>query len=316
MKRVIRSWIIMKNINRFLLLLFSIFFTLSIGNPFVYASENDHNEKVINEKYGPTIVVFGERLSESQREETKRLLKVDEEADVKEIIVTGADAAKYINGDPNSNMYSSAKIKRLDKGEGITVVQATPENITEVTDEMYANALITAGVEDAEITVASPVKVTGHSALTGIFKAYEATGEELDTARLDVANQELDLSTKLAEEAGVDENQVSQLMTEIKKAIAEQDPATKEEVKQIVEEQLKKLNIEIPDEYKQKLIHLFDQIRNLNINFDELKSQLNQLTNVIKDKLGEVDPNVLAKIWNSLKDIFIAIVNFFNNLLS
>lgn len=301
----------MKKMKQLMLLLLSIFLTLSIGNSFVYANDN-----VIDEKDGPTIVVLGERLSESQKEETRRLLKVDEEGEVKEIIVTGEDAAKYINGDPNSNMYSSAKIKRLDKGEGIKVIQATPENITEVTDEMYANALLTAGIEDAEITVASPVRVTGHSALTGIFKAYEETGEELDTARLDVANQELDLSTKLAEEAGLNEDQVSQLMTEIKKAIAEQKPATKEEIQQIIEEQLKKLNIEIPDEYKQMLINLFEQMRNLNINFDELKGQLDKLTNVIKDKLGEVDPNVFVKIWNFIKDIFMAIVNFFVNLFS
>lgn len=296
--------------------IFIIFFGLSVSQV-VLASEGE-KEKVIDEKNGPAIVVLGERLSEAQKEQTRKLLKVDEEAEVKEIIVTGADAAKYIKGDPNSNMYSSAKIKRLDKGEGIRVIQVTPENITEVTNDMYANALLTAGVEDAQIEVASPVKVTGHSALTGIFKAYEVTGEKLDTDRLKVANEELDVATKLAEDAGVDQDKVSQLLTEIKQAIAEQNPATIEEVEQIVQEQLKNLNIELSPEYKQMLIDLFDKIRSLDINFDEVKSQLENLAGDIQKKLEDagVDKGFLQSVADFIKQIFQSIADFFKSLFS
>jgi len=296
--------------------IFIIFFGLSVSQV-VLASEGE-KEKVIDEKNGPAIVVLGERLSEAQKEQTRKLLKVDEEAEVKEIIVTGADAAKYIKGDPNSNMYSSAKIKRLDKGEGIRVIQVTPENITEVTNDMYANALLTAGVEDAQIEVASPVKVTGHSALTGIFKAYEVTGEKLDTDRLKVANEELDVATKLAEDAGVDQDKVSQLLTEIKQAIAEQNPATKEEVEQIVQEQLKKLNIELSPEYKQMLIDLFDKIRSLDINFSEVKSQLKNLADDIHKKLEDagVDKGFLQSVADFIKQIFQSIAGFIKSLFS
>src|SRR5690625_6223212 len=55
--------------------------------------------------------------------------------------------------------YSSAKIVRENEGTGLTIDIVTRDNITEVTDEMYANALLTAGVEDATVEVASPVKV-------------------------------------------------------------------------------------------------------------------------------------------------------------
>lgn len=293
-----------------------IFFGLSFSQ--VVLASDGEKEKVIDEKNGPAIVVLGEKLSEAQKEQTRKLLKVDEEAEVKEIIVTGADAAKYIKGDPNSNMYSSAKIKRLDKGEGIRVIQVTPENITEVTNDMYANALLTAGVEDAQIEVASPVKVTGHSALTGIFKAYEVTGEKLDTDRLQVANEELDVATKLAEDAGVDQDKVSQLLTEIKQAIAEQNPATKEEVEQIVQDQLKKLNIELSPEYKQMLIDLFDKIRSLDINFNEVKSQLENLAGDIQKKLEDagVDKGILQSVADFIKQILQSIADFFKSLFS
>ena len=41
--------------------------------------------------------------------------------------------------------------------------------------------MLTAGVEDAIVEIAAPKKVTGHSALVGIYKAYEVSGETLDT---------------------------------------------------------------------------------------------------------------------------------------
>ena len=66
--------------------------------------------------------------------------------------------------------------KKTDKGTGVKVKIKTPENITLVTAEQYANAAITAGVTDAEIEVAAVSKVTGESALTGVYKAFEANG--------------------------------------------------------------------------------------------------------------------------------------------
>src|SRR5699024_2279322 len=139
----------------------------------------------INEKLGVPIIVYGDTLTEEQREEVKQLLEVDDLDDYKEYDITGADIARYIDGDPNSRMFSSAKIIRKDKGHGIVVNIVTSENITQVTSDMYANAMLTAGVEDAIVEVASPVKVTGHSALTGIYKAYDAEGDTLDKGRME-----------------------------------------------------------------------------------------------------------------------------------
>ena len=110
-------------------------------------------------------------------------------------------------------------------------------------------------------------KVTGHSALVGIYKAYEVSGETLDTDRTDVANDELNLATKVCNESGIDNEKVSELLTEIKKQIAEKNPATKEEIEKIVNEQLKKLNIELSEADRQLLIDLMDKIRSLDIDF-------------------------------------------------
>lgn len=276
----------------------------------VYAA--DQNETTTSE----VIVVLGGSLSEEQKQETRELLNITEGDEYVEVVVTGEDFEKYVGGDPTSRMFSSAKISSLDKGEGIKVVQVTPENITKVTDSMYANALITAGVEDVKVEVASPVQVTGHSALTGIFKAYEASGEELDTARLDVADQELNLATSLVENAGLTDAQVNELLTEIKQAIAEQNPVSREEVEQIVAEQLQKLDLTIPEEYKQLLIDLFDKIRQLDIDFSKVQEQLESLASDIQKKLEDagIDEGFFQQVGNFFKELIQSIVNFFKGL--
>ncbi len=196
-------------------------------------------DPVINEKLGVPIVVYGADLSDAEKESVKISLGVAKEAEVEEISVDGSDLVKYIkNGNGKARMYSSAKITRQEEGKGLVITIVTPDNITEVTSEIYATAMLTAGIEDAVVEVAAPKKVTGHSALVGIYKAYEVTGEKLDTERTDVANDELNLATKFAKETGVESDKVAELLTEIKKQISEKNPATKEEVEKIVTEQM------------------------------------------------------------------------------
>lgn len=284
----------------------------------VFASEGDSNQdEGINEKLGVPIVVYGETLSDSQKEETRRLLNVDDPDNTKEFTVTGQDIANYIDGDPNSRMFSSAKIVREEKGSGIDVKIVTKDKITQVTNEMYANALLTAGIEDATIEVASAVKVTGHSALTGIYKAYDVSGEKLDKERMELANDELDVTTKLANQEGMSDESVTELMTEIKKEIADKNPATKEEVEQIVKEQLNKLDIQLSEKDRQLLVNLFDKMRDLNIDFDKVKNQLNDLTSKVKNKMDELglDEGFWTKVINFFKSFFQAIADFFRSIL-
>lgn len=263
---------------------------------------------------GETIVVYGDALSADQKEQTRRLLEVTNPDEVKEYTVTGQDIARYIGGDPNSNMYSSAKITRQDEGQGLTINIVTPENITEVTSEMYANALLTAGVESATVDVASPVQVTGTSALSGIYKAYDEEGVELDKERMELANEELDVATELSGKEGMDENRVSELLAEIKKEIADQDPATKEDVERIVKEQLDKLEISLSEEDRQLLINLFDKMRDLNIDFDKVKNQLNDIADKVKEEFGDILED--ESFWQKVEDFFKGLINFFKNLFS
>ncbi|WP_284140222.1 MULTISPECIES: DUF1002 domain-containing protein [unclassified Virgibacillus] len=283
-----------------------------------FADNGGDSSKSVNEKLGVPIVVLGEKLTEKQKEETRKLLKVSNDDTVDEYIVTGEDGAAYIGGNPNSNMYSSAKITVEESGKGLQIDIVTQENITEVTNEMYANALLTAGVENATVLVASPVKVSGHSALTGIYKAFDVKGVALDKERMELANEELGIASELAKKEGLSQEKVSELLTEIKTAIAEQNPATKEDVEKIVKEQLDKLEISLNEKDRQLLIDLFEKMRDLNINFDNVKEQLNDIASKVQDKLGELvnDEGFWQNVGNFFNQIFEALSNFIKGLFS
>lgn len=270
----------------------------------------------INEKLGVPIVVYGSTLTDEQRAKVRELLEVTDTSAIEEYDVTGEDIANYINGDPNSRLFSSAKIVKQEKGNGLTINIVTPDNITAVSKEMYANALLTAGVEDATVDVVSPVKVSGHSALTGIYKAYDLDGEQLDKERMELADEELDVAANLAEKEGMSQEKVSELLTEIKKEIAEQNPATKEDVERIVKEQLDKLEISLSEADRQILVNLFEKMRDLNIDFGKVKNQLEDIASTVKDKMDELglDAGFWEKVGNFFKSFFEQISGFFKGL--
>ncbi len=261
----------------------------------------------INEKFGLPIVVYGGDLSADEKAQVAESLDVAGEAEVEEIEVTGQDLITYIqDGDARARMYSSAKITRTEEGEGLVIEITTPDNITQVTTDMYANAMLTAGIENATVEVAAPKAVTGHSALVGIYKAYEVNGEQLDPERTDVANDELSVATELSE-GGVDQDKVSELLTEIKKQIAEQNPATREDVEQIVEEQLSRLQIELSPEDRQLLVDLMDRIRQLDIDFSKWSTELEDLSKTIGEKIETVVND--EGFWESVKQFFRDLAN-------
>ncbi len=265
-----------------------------------------------------SILIYGEKLSESQRQEVREIFGIGENDVIEEHDVTGEDYANYIDGNPNANMYSSALIKMENDGEGLVVNIVTPENITKVTSEMYENALLTAGAENVTVDVASPIAVTGHSALTGIYKAFDVEGVELDKERMELANDELVVATDLAEREGMTDESVTTLLTEIKKMIAEQNPVTREEVEQIVSEQLSNLEINLSEEDRQMLIDLFDRMRELDIDFSGVVDQLQNIADSVAQKAEELglDEGFWEKVANFFADLFSSIGDFFRGLFN
>lgn len=280
----------------------------------------------INEKWGKPTVVYGGGLSNQQIKETSKLLGIKDENTVTTTKATGEDLVKYLGaGEANTSvMISSVMVQKRNKGEGVKVHIATPKNITLVTSEQYANAAITAGVADAEIEVAAVSKVTGESALTGVYKAFEANGVVLDGKRTAVAQQELELTNQIAQEQskekGFDAAKLDQAMIDIKKALAEikekqGQVATKEDVERIVNEALKKYGLDkviSPTQVNNIIQFALSYQQTSAIDSKQVLEQLNSLSNTVKGKIGQLVDQAnregwLDKIVTFFKEIFNAI---------
>lgn len=284
---------------------------------------------VVDEAWGKPTFVYGGGLNEAQIKETAQLLSIDNMENVASTDVTGQDLVDYLgygSGD-TASMISSVLVQKTNKG-GVTVEIITPKNITTITEQQYTNAAITAGVGDVKIEVASIRPVTGESALTGVYKALDVNGETLDKDRMEVAQEELEATSQIAEEEDLDEEESSRLdgvMIDIKQQLGEikertDQLATREEIEQIINEALDKYELRdtVSIENVNILINYFEKYQNTSaIDSEEVKQQLNEFASNLKDRLGDAwdqaeESGLLDRIGNFFKEIFQSIKNLFN----
>lgn len=221
-------------------------------------------------KEGDEIVTLGADLKESQKSEMLREMKASEDAKI--IEVTNAEEYKYL-GDVLSSKeignkaISSAVVRYEKAGSGLTIELS--DNIRVVKEDAFINALNTVGIEDADIYVTAPGKVSGTAALTGILKAYEAnTGKELPEKLKKVANEELVVQTKLSEELG--DQKTNDIIYEIKDAMAKNMPKDEKEVRLIIESVAKSGDINLTKSQEDKLVGLFNNMKNANVDWDRV----------------------------------------------
>lgn len=302
-----------------------------LAGPVTAQASGGIDTTVINEKWGKPTFVYGGGLSDAQVTETAELLEIENIENVAAIPVTGDDLEHYLNeGDTaTSEMISSVLVQKEDSGQGVDVIINTPDNIVEITEDQYSNAAITAGVNDATIVVASVNRVTGESALTGIYKAFDVNGEELDQDRMVVAQEELETTNAIAQEnaekEGFDGSALDQAMIDIKQGLADLKEqqgqlATREDIERIINEALARYNLEniVTQEQFDRLLSLFEKYQQTSaIDSQQVKEQLQELSGTVRDKLSGViqraeESGLLDRIGAFFRDIWQAIVNLFN----
>ena len=156
---------------------------------------------------GTPYVSLGADLDAGQRASVLELLGVSE-ADLEQytvVTVTNEEEYEYLGDYLDAEVIgdqaiSSALVVGREEGHGI---QVTTQNVTYCTVGMYQNALATAGLKNADVTVAGPVKVTGTAALIGVMKAYsEMTGTPVEATKIDAATDELITTGDLGQSLG------------------------------------------------------------------------------------------------------------------
>lgn len=284
---------------------------------------------VVDEAWGKPTFVFGGGLSDAELDETADLFGIDNDEDVASTPALGEDLVKYLGYGSGStaSMISSVLVQK-DNNSGVNVEILTPENITTITSQQYTNAAITAGVEDVNIEVAAIRPVTGESALTGVYKALEVNGEELDQERMEVAQDELETTSEIAENENLDEEEsgrLDQVIVDIKQQLGDikdrtDQLATREEIEQIINDALDKYDLQniISIENINIMINYFEKYQQTSaIDSEQVRQQLNEFANDLGDRLGDAwqqaeKSGLLDRIGNFFREIINSIASLFN----
>ncbi|MGF6953601.1 uncharacterized protein YpuA (DUF1002 family) [Neobacillus sp. B4I6] len=233
---------------------------------------------------GDVIVTLGENLTEQQKNEMLAELAVPENAQI--ITVSNKEEHDYLGesipkAQIGSIAISSASITIGAKDSGLDV---QTNNITWVTDEMYTNALFTAGVKDAKIQITAPFSVTGTAALTGIMKAYETTtNEEIPEEIKKVANEEMVKTAQLGDSIGAEN--AAALMGKVKDEIAKNEPKTEADLRALIEQVATELGITLKDAELDMLVDFFNKLNAMDIDWNQVKEQFSVTTEKISTYL-------------------------------
>jgi uncharacterized protein YpuA (DUF1002 family) len=260
---------------------------------------------------GDVIVTLGQNLSDEQK--NSLLEEMDAPADVQTVTVTNEEEHKYLGqyiskAQIGTKAISSSKITIGEKDQGLSV---KTKNINWVTEEMYMNALSTAGVKDADIYVTAPFEVSGTAALTGILKAYETTAQiEIPEAQKQVANEEMVKTAQLGDRIGVKD--ATELVSRVKEEIAKNPVQSEDDLRALIQKVAKDMGIELTDNELNGLVDLFNRMKDLNIDWDQVQSDLHNISDKLGDFLNKDETqSFIQQLIDFLKQLIEAIKSLF-----
>ncbi len=267
---------------------------------------------------GEPILALGANLSAEQQAVVLSLLGVDpaELENYEVLYVTNEMEHAYLDAymDPSvigTRALSSVLIQPAEEGEGLNI---TTHNISYCTIDMYKNALITAGLEDAEVIVAGPTNISGTSALIGAVKGYEQmTGEEVGEECLEAAVNEIVVTGELGDVLG-DSEKASDIIAYIKQQIIEAGVSSDKDIEEIIRNAAKEFNIQLSEEDIAKLVELMNKISNLDIDVDALAKQAGELYEKLKGMGLSLENIDTEKVGNFLTRILDGIVGFIKGI--
>ena len=288
------------------------------------------------------VTIYGAALEndENLRSETGGLLEAEDNDETG--YVYSEDVENYLGMSyDNSVLKSSIRIIQRDPGYGLNItLNESMGEIMKISEETYQNALLTSGITDADVTIAAAEDVTGESALSGIYKAYEVQGEEIPEERTQNAQEELEAITDISEEnsnvEGFSQVQLNKMITEVKIEIVNNygGDVTEEDVRNIVEEKIEENGLEgiLSEDQIDRIIVIIMNIQDSGLFSGEEADKLIESSRNLVDQITSSDAFSDAQdtaeeigqeiqdsgAWDSfvtaLRNFFNSIVDFFKNL--
>ncbi len=234
------------------------------------------------------VVTWGADLSMSERTKVAQVMGIQPGDITRELLVTNAEEhallgetvpASYLG----SRAVSSAYVRPMEAGSGLRI---STHNITWVSRRMFAQALITAGVRDAEVIVAAPVPVSGTAALTGIFKAFEAAaGQELSRSAKELAGEELYITREVGESIGQED--AGRLIEMVKREVVDRKLTEREQIIDAIRRIAGELDISLSERDIGRIASLMSKLQRLDLRLDDLEKQLQQVSDSVSQLAGQ-----------------------------
>ncbi|MBB1062531.1 DUF1002 domain-containing protein [Limosilactobacillus fastidiosus] len=244
-------------------------------------------------------VVYG--AGATDKNELSNILGVNGEFTT--LTATASDYQKYINPNDsttNAAMVSSVSIVPTDPGSGVKVNVKKfngQSNITKVTAQQYAMVAQMAGVTDVTITVSANRPVSGESALTGVYKALNADGIDLNSQNTQSANQMLSATNDAIDANKDDSSYPGKLMAavgdttkEINKQKRSGEQPTQVQIENTLNQNLKRQNIyNETKNHTTTIVNALVQFNNAPISSSkDYSSHVSDTINNVKNSTGDM----------------------------
>ena len=282
--------------KKLITLLFSAVLLLSMP---VMAAEVDQS-RIVNIDASKSIIALGADLSAEQRATVLSLMDVTEAdlANYQVVTITNDMEHQYLDAYMDASVIgskslSSVKITPAESGHGVLV---TTKNINYCTTGMYRNALLTAGVSDADILVVGPTEISGTAALIGAIKGYEAmSGESVSDTTLDTAMNELITTGEIAMQ-DADSQDIEEMIAFVKAKVAAGGLDSDDQIRSAIEEGEDKFGVTLTEDEINQIIAIMQKINQLGLDPNVLVSQAEDLYSKFgKDFLKNLDTDAIAK---------------------
>ena len=228
--------------------------------------------------------------------------------------VTNAEEHQYLdayitNDHIGSRALSSVAVMKAKKGSGITV---TTKNINYCTTSMYENALATAGVKDANVVVVGPFDMSGTAALIGAVKAYSGmTGEAVDTDVIDGAINEMVVTGEIGDETGKTD-EIAGMVAYLKDQVGGKN-LSDSELADAIDQASEKFNVSLTQDQIDQLKELLKKLQGLDLNWNNIRDQAENLYGKLKDMGLKVDTSALTQ---QAQGFFAKLIAFINSLFN
>lgn len=289
-------------------------------------------------EWDEAVTVYGAALEndENLKSQTAQVLGVQDSDKIS--YVYREDSIRYLNQDySNDILKSSIRIQQRNEGHGLDLtINESMGQITQITEQMYQNALITSGVTDAVVVIGAAEDVTGESALAGIYKAFEEQGEAISEEYTQNAQQELSIINNITQQnvniEGFSQEQLNKMITEIKINVINQGgDLTEEQIRSIVNDQMERNGLDgiLSEQQVTNITNIIIQIQNSGIFQSEEASRLldssrdlvNQITSSdafadAKDTAQQIgreiqESGVWQRFLDALRDFMNSVLNLF-----